>query len=500
MEWTTDAKTNFSNTGKDLCVRKLYHVRFPQVFDIEFVIDLKIVQRYHYFLMRPKQIKRIKRSLSSILNKFRWLLPGIGVKRWVLLILIGTTLLGLGFAVILINIYRTVPNTWWLPIVKVVSLQWITNRVIRALIFLILGVGAVALGTWGMNQALLRPFLRPGKNVIDALSEYRRREKGPRIVVIGGGTGLSALLRGLKEYSRNITAVVAVADDGGSSGEIRKTLGILPPGDIRNCLAALSDDEELLTQLFQYRFSSSVGLNGHSLGNLLISALTEITGSFEEAVAETARVLAVQGQVLPSTLHDVSLVADVQLPDKKVEIQIQGESQIPKYGGKIIRVWLEPGNPAAFPPTIQAILNADLIIVGPGSLYSSIIANLLVPDLVDAINASKAYKFYVCNVATEPGETDNLSCEDHLNAIEKHTRSSLFDVVVCNKRFEGILPQDVRWVKLAESANQKLYYEADTLDLDNPWKHDSQKLARAVMDLYFEKTGPLSSKEEISSL
>ena len=450
--------------------------------------------------MRPKQLKQIKRTVTSVFNYFRWLVPGIGIKRWVLLILIGTTLLALGFAVILLNIYRTVPNTWWLPIVKVVSLQWVTNRVIRALIFFLIGVGAIVVGTWGMNRALLRPFIQPGKNVIDALAEYRRREKGPRIVVIGGGTGLAALLRGIKEYSRNVTAVVAVADDGGSSGEIRKTLGILPPGDIRNCLAALSDDEELLTQLFQYRFSSSVGLNGHSLGNLLISALTEITGSFEEAVAETARVLAVKGQVLPSTLHDVNLVADVQLPDKKVEVQIQGESQIAKIGGKILRVWLEPGNPAAFPPTIQAILNADLIVVGPGSLYTSVIANLLVPDLVDAINASKAYKFYVCNVATEPGETDNLSCEDHVKAIEKHTRSSLFDLVVCNKRYEGILPQDIKWVKLDDPDGNKMYYETDLIDVDNPWRHDSQKLARAVMDLYFEKTGPLSSREESSAL
>jgi uncharacterized cofD-like protein len=450
--------------------------------------------------MRPKQLKRIKRSVTSVLNYFRWLVPGIGIKRWVLLILVGTTLLAFGFAVILLNVYRTVPNTWWLPIVKVVSLQWITNRTIRALIFFLLGVGAIGFGTWGMNRALLRPFLPPGKNVIDTIAEFRRREKGPRIVVIGGGTGLAALLRGIKEYSRNITAVVAVADDGGSSGEIRKTLGILPPGDIRNCLAALSDDEELLTQLFQYRFSSSVGLNGHSLGNLLISALTEITGSFEEAVAETARVLAVKGQVLPSTLHDVNLVADVQLPDKKVEVEIKGESQIAKIGGKILRVWLEPGNPAAFPPTIQAILNADLIVVGPGSLYTSIIANLLVPDVVDAINASKAYKFYVCNVATEPGETDDLSCEDHERAIEKHTRGSLFDLVVCNKRFEGILPQDIKWVKLEDPSGNKMYYETDLIDVDNPWRHDSQKLARAVMDLYFEKTGPLSSKEEFSSL
>jgi uncharacterized cofD-like protein len=450
--------------------------------------------------MRPKQLKRIQRSILSIVNNFRWLLPGIGIKRWVLLILVGTTLLGLGFAVILLNLYRTVPDTWWLPVVKIVSLQFITNRTIRALIFFLIGIGAIVLGTMGMNRSLLKPFLRPGKNVIDTIAEYRRREKGPRIVVIGGGTGLAALLRGLKEYSRNLTAVVAVADDGGSSGEIRKTLGILPPGDIRNCLAALSDDEELLTQLFQYRFASSVGLNGHSLGNLLISALTEITGSFEEAVAETARVLAVKGQVLPSTLHNVNLVADVQLPDKKVEVEIKGESQIAKLGGKILRVWLDPGNPAAFPPTVQAILSADLIIVGPGSLYTSIIANLLVPDLVDAINASKAYKFYVCNVATEQGETDDYSCEEHVQSIEKHARSTLFDLVLCNKTFTGILPTNISWVKIEDDDPDKVYYKADLIDVDNPWRHDSQKLAKTIMDLYLEKTGPLSSKEEISTL
>jgi len=464
------------------------------------VIDVVTNQRYHYLLMRPKQLKRIQRFILSIVNKFRWLLPGIGIKRWVLLILFGTTLLGLGFAVFLLDVYRTAPNTWWLPVIKLLALQFIANRTFRALIFFILGLGAIILGTMGMNRALLKPFVRPGKNVIDTIAEYRRREKGPRIVVIGGGTGLAALLRGLKEYSRNITAIVAVTDDGGSSGAIRKSIGILPPGDIRNCLAALSDDEELLTQLFQYRFAASVGLNGHSLGNLLISALTEITGSFEEAVAETARVLAVKGQVLPSTLHNVNLVADIQLPGKKIEVEIKGESQIAKLGGKILRIWLEPGNPAGFPPSIQAILNADLIVVGPGSLYTSVIANLLVPDLVDAINASKAYKFYVCNVVTEPGETDDYGCEDHVRSIENHTRSSLFDLVICNKTYEGILPQNVSWVKLEEVDSDKMYYKADLIDVDNPWRHDSLKLAMAVMDLYFEKTGPLSLKDEVSNL
>jgi uncharacterized cofD-like protein len=450
--------------------------------------------------MRPKQLRKFQRFFQSVIVKLRWLIPGIGIKRWVLVILAGTTLLGIGFAFMLLDVYRTAPNTWWLPVIKAVSLQFISLRIVRAILFAAIGITLTILGIIGLNRALLRPFMRPGKNIIDTVAEYRRRDKGPRIVVIGGGTGLSAILRGLKEYSHNITAVVTVADDGGSSGEIRRTIGILPPGDIRNCLAALSNDEELITQLFQYRFAASAGLNGHSLGNLLISALTEITGSFEEAIAETAKVLAVQGQVLPSTLKNVNLVAEVKLPDKQVEIQIQGESKIGKLGGKIKRVWLEPGNPAAFPPTVQAILNADLIVVGPGSLYTSIIANLLVPDLVDAIKASKAYKFYICNVASEPGETDGFTCEDHVKVIEKHAGSRLFDLVLCNHRFEGVLPQGVSWVKVNEDENQHPVYQADLLDVDNPWRHDSSKVAKTVMDLFFERTGPLSSKEETSAL
>ena len=450
--------------------------------------------------MRPKQLRKLQRFFQSIVLKLRWLVPGIGIKRWVLVILIGTTMLGIGFAFLLLDVYRTAPDIWWLPIVKILSLQFITDRTVRALLFGLTGVFLTIFGVIGLNRALLRPFIRPGKNIIDTVADYRRRDKGPRIVVIGGGTGLSAILRGLKEYSNNITAVVTVADDGGSSGEIRRTVGILPPGDIRNCLAALSNDEELLTQLFQYRFSAGAGLNGHSLGNLLITAMTGITGSFEEGIAEMAKVLAVQGQVLPSTLKNVNLVADVHFPEKKAALEIKGESKIGVAGGKIKRVWLEPGNAAAFPPTVQAVLSADLIIVGPGSLYTSIIANLLVPDLVDAIKASKAYKFYICNVASEPGETDGYSCEDHVKTIEKHAGSRLFDLVLCNHRFEGILPKGISWVKMKEEESQHPVYQADLLDVDYPWRHDSTKVAKTVMDLFLERTGPLSSKDEGSSL
>jgi uncharacterized cofD-like protein len=428
------------------------------------------------------------------------MIPGIGVKRWVLVILLGTTFLGLGLAVLVIDVYRTAPHTWWLPVISFLSLRFL-DRTLRAIIFGGIGVGLVALGIIKLNRTLLKPFMVPGKNVLDTVTDFRKRERGPRIVVIGGGTGLSTMLRGLKEYSRNITAIVTVADDGGSSGEIRKSIGILPPGDIRNCLAALSNDEELITQLFQYRFSENMGLNGHSLGNLLISALTEITGSFEEGIAEMGRVLAVQGQVLPATLHNVYLVADVHLPDKDTEVRIKGESQIALSGGRVRRVWIEPGNPAAFPPTIQAILNADLIVIGPGSLYTSLVSNLLVPDIVDALRASHAYKFYICNIATQPGESDKFTVEDHVEVLDQQIGAHIFDLVVCNNQYFGCLPEGMEWVELNPlSESGYPIFQADLADTKTPGRHDAAKLAKTVMDLLYEKTGPLSSKEDSSSL
>lgn len=450
--------------------------------------------------MRSRKVNTIARFIQSVLLNLRWLVPGIGVKRWVLVILAGTTMLGVGLAVYLLDIYRTAPEGWWLPIIKVVALQFITHRLLRALLFGGLGLALIVIGIMGLHRALLRPFLRPGKDVIDTVSAYRRKEKGPRIVVIGGGTGLTSILRGLKSYSRNITAIVTVADDGGSSGEIRRSIGILPPGDLRNCLAALSDDEELMTQLFQYRFASGAGLNGHSLGNLLITALTEITGSFEAAITESARVLAVQGSVLPATLKNINLVAELELPDQKVIVHVKGESEISKMGGSVRRVWLDPANPASYPPTIQAILGADLILVGPGSLYTSVIANLLVPDLVEAVKASRAYKFYICNIATQSGETDGYSCEDHLRAIEKHAGSKLFDVVLANNRFDSRMPEGVEWVKVEEEDKHHQIYQADFVDADNPWRHNPAKVAKTIIDLYLERTGPLVSRDNNSSI
>jgi uncharacterized cofD-like protein len=414
----------------------------------------------------------------------------MGVKRWFGLILLGTFCLAVGFAMLALDVYRTAPDTWWLPVLSAISLRFL-DRTVRAVIFGGIGLGLVFWGSWGLNRSILRPYMRPGEPVVETVSAYRRRDRGPNIVAIGGGTGLSTLLRGLKQQTTHLTAVVTVADDGGSSGELRQSLGILPPGDIRNCLVALSDDEETLSKLFQYRFGNLSGLNGHSLGNLLISALTDISGSFEQAVAETGKVLAVRGKVLPSTLNDVNLVADVWSPKLGKEVRVCGESHIAEVGGKVKRVWLEPSSPYAFPPAIQAILSADLIVIGPGSLYTSILPNLLVSDLAAALQASKALKFFVCNVATEKGETDGYSSLDHLRAIEQQLGGRPFDVVICNNRFPGEPPAGTQWVRPDEvlEAQYPTYY-ADLIDEQQSWRHDSHKLAQAIMDLYYEKTMP----------
>jgi uncharacterized cofD-like protein len=433
-----------------------------------------------------------RRLGGSLLPSLRWLVPGLGVKRWLIVVLLGTTLVGVGLALLILDVYRTAPETWWLPLISAASLRFLP-RLWRVVAFGGLGAALILGGIWGINRSLMAPFIRPGRRVLDELAGYRRRERGPRIVVIGGGHGLSTLLRGLKEFTYNITAIVTVADDGGSSGRLRRSLGILPPGDIRNCLAALSSDEAMLTQLFQYRFPNSAnGLDGHSFGNLFITALTEITGSFEEAIAESGRVLGVSGRVLPSTLYDVRLVADVILPFLVSEVRVEGESQIPESTGRVRRVWLEPNTPSAFPQSVQAILAADLIVIGPGSLYTSILPNLLVPDIAASIRSSRALRIFVCNVATQPGETEGYTSGDHIRALEEHTGSDLFDLVVCNRLYQGDLPDGIQWVTSEVDLDSDYpMYRSNLIDEMHPWRHDSGRLAQVLMDLLQERTGPL---------
>jgi uncharacterized cofD-like protein len=434
----------------------------------------------------------MERFTQNIRALLRWFKPGLGVKRWFLVVLLGITLLGAGFALFLIEIYRTEStNNLMLTFLAYASLRFLP-RVFRVLIFSGLGIGLVAYGIVRLNRSILRPFLRPGRAVVDELADYQLSKRGPRIVTIGGGHGLSTLLRGLKAYTRKLTAIVTVADDGGSSGRLRESFGILPPGDIRNCLAALSNDEQMLTQLFKYRFSGAGELDGHSFGNLFITALADITGSFESAIAESGKVLSVSGRVLPSTLHDVRLVADMELPHSPNQIRVEGESRIPKMAGKVRHVWLEPNDAPAFPPTLKAVLNADMIVVGPGSLYTSLLPNLLVPDLLGAINASRALKIYVCNIATQAGETDVYSCYDHVRALEEHVGDGLFDVILCNDNYNGQLNEGSQFVRCDEKtlADSRTYC-ADLSDENYPWRHDSNKLAATLIQLLDEYTGPL---------
>jgi uncharacterized cofD-like protein len=448
------------------------------------------------FRKREVWFLSVRRRIKSLLQ---WFVPGLGVKRWFFLLLAGITIIGFGLAIFLSGFYITAPKGWWLPVLTFLSLQMLP-RALRVLIFAVLGLGLIGSGIWGLNRALLEPFLRPGKRLVDQVTDFRRRERGPRVVVIGGGTGIAAVLRGMKEYTNNLTAVVSVADDGGSSGEIRRDLGILPPGDIRNCLAALSDDEALLTQLFQYRFGGETGLGGHSFGNLFISALADLTGSFENAVAESGRALSVHGQVLPATLHNVRLVADVRLPQTETEVRIEGESQIPKASGRVRQVWLEPNDASAYPPVLQAILRADMIIIGPGSLYTSILPNILVRDLLEAVHSSRAVKMFVTNIATQPGETESYSSSDHIHALEDLIGFELVDVIVCNSCYDGEFEGKVQWVRLDESEKRdRRVYFTELVDRDNLVHHDSAKLAQTLMALYNERTGPLTKENTSKS-
>jgi len=443
------------------------------------------------------RIDQLNRKLGHNLRRLlRWFIPGLGVKRWVLVMLMGTTLLGVGLAVLILDVYRTAPETWWLPALSYLSLRFL-DRTLRAVIFGGLGLILLTFGLVRLNRALLRPLMRPGQPIVETIEGYRKRERGPRVVAIGGGHGLATLLRGLKAYTRNLTAIVTVTDEGGSSGALRRSTGILPPGDIRNCLAALSDDEALIGQIFQYRFPEGTGLEGHSLGNLFLTGMTDITGSFEKAVAEAGRVLAVQGKVLPATLHDVRLMGDILSPDSSTTLLVKGETEVVKTAGKVQRVWLEPDNPKAFPPAIQALLGADLIVVGPGSLYTSLLPNLLVPEISQAIQASRALKFYVCNVSTQEGETEGYSSGDHIHTIEQHLGTHIFDLIICNNRFEGDLIEGVEFVTIEQSVmDEYMLYQAPLADDLTPWRHSADKLAGVVMDLFYERTGPLANGEQ----
>uniref|UniRef100_UPI00404857C3 gluconeogenesis factor YvcK family protein n=1 Tax=Cyanobium sp. TaxID=2164130 RepID=UPI00404857C3 len=370
--------------------------------------------------------------MSRSRRAVRWLQPGLVVKRWVLTSGFGLLLALLGAAVWA----DLQPIYWMLSTIKWL-LQEVTQVLPRGVTGPLVLVAGAALVLWGQSRSFgsIQQALAPDKGtlLVDALAAQGRLNRGPNIVAIGGGTGLSTLLSGLKRYSSNITAIVTVADDGGSSGVLRRELGVQPPGDIRNCLAALSREEPLLTRLFQYRFRAGSGLEGHSFGNLFLSALTAITGSLESAITASSRVLAVQGQVVPATNADVRLWAELENGER-----LEGESKIGKATSPIVRLGCTPERPPALPRALEAIANADLILLGPGSLYTSLLPNLLVPELVTAIRRSKAPRLYICNLMTQPGETDGLDVAGHLRAIEAQLASLGID----QRLFSAVLAQE----------------------------------------------------------
>ena len=414
----------------------------------------------------------------------KWLTPGIGIKRWLLLLICGIALLTLGFSSLLRQLHP-LPSLF-----HYLTFQFIPQG-LRVVLFSLVGVVALVIGLLGINRALLAPFVETDpETVANAVYHYRQRERGPKVVAIGGGHGLSTLLRGLKWHTSNVTAIVTVADDGGSSGRLRRELGVLPPGDFRNCIAALADDEALMTHLFQYRFGDGNGLDGHSFGNLFITAMSEVTGSFERALVESERVLTIRGRVLPSTLRDVTLMADLRAEPIGVS-RVTGESSITQAIGAIERVYLEPDDAPAYPEAVRALLEADLIVAGPGSLYTSVLPNLLVRDIARAVKASRAPKVYICNVATQVGETDRYSVGDHAAALEAHVESGLFPIVLANNNtnVEFDAPPGVELVSLEIPPNVAYHViAADIVDSVRPWRHDSNKLACTLLHVLQEQS------------
>src|ERR1700687_625182 len=414
--------------------------------------------------------------LQSTTRWLRWLTPGLQIKRWLLLLMASELVLVLGVAYALKEIYQTakLPAEFYY-----ITLQFLPYWS-RATIFGILLVGLLLFSDLKLTQSVLGPFL-PGNSpnsLVDILHAFRLKGRGPRIVAIGGGTGLSSLLRGLKTYTSNLYAIVTVADDGGSSGRVRDEYRILPPGDFRQFLIALAGAEALVTQLFHHRFKEG-SLDGHSFGNLFIMAMADVTGNFEHALRESGKVLAVKGTIVPSTLQDVTLVASIN------GHTVEGESKIPMQNAPITRVFLKPDGAQVNPEAAQAILNAELVVIGPGSLYTSILPNLLVEGMVEAIKASPALKVLICNLASQKGETEGYCVDDYLRVIHEHVGSNIFDFVLVNSNHShmptGGQPQVIFGWEDAPNPPEVRFIPADVVNVRLPSHHDPDKLARAIM-------------------
>lgn len=424
------------------------------------------------------------------MHYWKWLYPGMGVKRWLLVMGIGVVLISAGLTwlvdiEVLGAIEREALN-WlqrllgWLP-------EWITPAV--GATAAVAGIALIGVGLRGLIRSLLEAAVPDAvHNLADVVYNTQHLRKGPKVVVVGGGTGLSTMLRGLKEWTSNITAIVTVADDGGSSGRLRVEMGVLPPGDVRNTLVALADTESLMEKLFQYRFETGDGLRGHTFGNLFIAAMTDITGDFEQAVRESSKVLAVRGRVLPSTLDPVTLHAEYEDGSSAA-----GESSIARPGRRIDRVYLNPSDPKPLDEALRALREADVIVLGPGSLYTSVLPNLLVPGIAETIRRSKAVRLYVCNVMTQPGETDGYKASDHVRALIEHAGKDIVDYALIHrgrvspaleKKYRRIgqhpVMADVRTVRTlgVQPVARSMVSQSDLV------RHDAALLTVAIEDLW----------------
>ena len=399
----------------------------------------------------------------------------MGIKRWVGVSAIGLLAVNGGVSVLtyaLVREFQGFPRApFWTGVGTTLALA---------------GSGAAIWGARRLVGAVARALHPAPPRLLDAF--YRNRiRRGPRIVAIGGGTGLATLLRGLKHYSDNITAIVAMTDNGGSSGRLRAELGVLPPGDLRHCLTALADEEELLTRLFGYRFQGDSGLGGHSFGNLFLTAMADLTGDLDQAIKASSRVLAVRGQVLPATLAPLDLVARFE-----DGLEVRGESEIAARRVPIADIACDPANPRALPEALRVLKEADLILLGPGSLYTSLAPNLLIPEIREALQNSSAYRLYICNVMTQPGETEGYSASDHLRVLHRIGGTGLVHGILLNESvpddgLERYAAQDQYPVEvdrdLCEAMGVQVHL-SPLLASGDLVRHDPARLARAIAESY----------------
>lgn len=422
----------------------------------------------------------------------KWMYPGIKVKRWLLLFSMGVIVASVGIAIVF-N-YKYVGNLEE-AIFRMVYLTtgsyYYTVTTIVGIVIIASGLVIMALATRQIISSVISVLIPEGSDkLIELIFQKRKLNRGPAVAVIGGGTGLSVLLRGIKSVTGNVTAIVTVADDGGSSGRLREDFDMIPPGDLRNCLVALADTEPLMEKLFQHRFGGTGGLAGHNFGNLFIAAMTEVLGDVEQALKESSKVLAVRGRVLPASIQKVRLWA--KMTDGTV---VEGESQIPLANKRIDRVYLEPKETMPVESTLEAIRDADAVILGPGSLYTSILPNLLVRGVADTLRQSQAVKIYICNVMTQPGETDGYSASEHVKAILDHVGPGVIDYVVVNNHnvavnlqqkyaSQGAYPVEAD-VKVIEAMDIKVF-SADVISETNWVRHDPLKLSRTIVSMIYK--------------